>query len=331
MHAMLRRIGPRFVCVALCVATSSCSRPRASTPVHVRIAGGPRDATFFILATAFASMYSQRLTDVSVSALQTQGTTDNIDAVEAGDAECGLGSADLVYNARLRGTGRVRQPHQHLRGVAVLFPNTLHLVTRADSGIVRLADLAGKRVAAAIPGDTAPNRPTSSRLDGLGAAVAQLAPTHVPPTTPTVNMDDAVGQLERREIDAANFYGGYPFRPVTEAAERYAIHFVEFDDLAVSLVKAKNPFLKTVVIPSGTYAGQSAPVRSVAIDNVLICRAELPPDVVYEMTRTLFEGLPSIASVHASARQINVENGAATPIPLHEGAARYYRERELFR
>jgi TRAP-type uncharacterized transport system substrate-binding protein len=78
--------------------------------------------------------------------------------------------------------------------------------------------------------------------------------------------------------------------------------------------------------------GQNAlPVRSVAIDNVLICRAELPPDIVYKMTRTLFESLPSIASVHASARQIHVENGASTPIPLHEGAARYYRERDLFR
>ena len=71
--------------------------------------------------------------------------------------------------------------------------------------------------------------------------------------------------------------------------------------------------------------------RTVAIDNVLICRAELTPDIVYTLARTLFEGLPSIASIHASARQIDPENGASTPIPLHDGAARYYRERELFR
>jgi TRAP transporter TAXI family solute receptor len=310
---------------------ASCSRPRASAPLHVRIAGGPRDATFFILASAFASMYSQRLPGLSVEALETRGTTENIDAVDAGDAECGLGSADLVYNARLRGTSRTPEPHRHLRGVAVLFPNTLHLVTRADSGLVTLADLAGRRVAAAIPGDVVANRPPSTRLDGIGSAVAQLARAHTPPITPTVNMDEAVGALERREIDAANFYGGDPFRPVTQAADRYAIHFVEFDDLAVSLVKAKNPFLKAVVIPPRTYAGQPNAVRTVAIDNVLICHAGLAPDIVYNLTRTLFDGLPSLASVHASARQINPENGASTPIPLHEGAARYYRERELFR
>jgi len=67
---MRRRLGQTIEGLALSVAAESCSRPRASTPVHVRIAGGPRDATF-IPATAFASMYSQRVAGVSVSALET--------------------------------------------------------------------------------------------------------------------------------------------------------------------------------------------------------------------------------------------------------------------
>jgi hypothetical protein len=68
---MRRRLGQTIEGLALSVAAESCSRPRASTPVHVRIAGGPRDATFFIPATAFASIYSQRVAGVSVSALET--------------------------------------------------------------------------------------------------------------------------------------------------------------------------------------------------------------------------------------------------------------------
>lgn len=170
-----------------------------------------------------------------------------------------------------------------------------------------------------------------SRMDAIDGAIAALAPHHKRPETIAIGMEDAVGALEQRRVDAARFYGGYPFRPVTEAAQRYPIHVVEFDDFASSLAKGRYPFFKPLVIPAGTYPGQANAIRTVAIDNVLVCRAQLPADLVYRLTLTLFRGLSSIASVHASVRQIDPENGAATPIPLHDGAGRYYRERELFR
>ena len=328
---------PRGSCtiayLVLCLALLACSRSEPRTAERLRIAGGPRDATFFILANAIASVYARRLPELVAEGLETGGTTENIDAVESGDAECGLGSADLVYNAYVRGTVRVSRPHTRLRGIAVLFPNALHLTTRGDSRLVTLADLAGKRIAAALPGDPSDittNR-AQSRLDAIVSAITTLARHQTPPETVAIGMDDAVGALEHGRIDAAEFYGGYPFRPVTEAAQRYRVHLVEFDDLASSLVKARYPFFKPIVIPADTYPGQTTQVQTIAIDNVLICRADLSTDLVYRLTLGLYEGLPSIASVHASARQINPENGAATPIPLHDGASRYYRERELFR
>jgi len=316
--------------VMICMVAASCSREGAGAPIRIRIAGGVPDATFSIVATAIASLYSQRVPNVSAEAVPTTGTTDNIDAVETGEAECGLGSADLVYNAHLRGTRRLPRPHTHLRGLAVLFPNAIHLVTRSDSGLTTLADLAGKRVATAVPGDPSANG-RGFRMDSVASTIADLAAVHAPPVLQALRIEDAVDQLERRAVDAAHFYGGYPFRPVTEAAQRYGIHFVEFDDLAISLVKENYPFSKSVLIPAGTYPGQASPVHTVGVDNVLFCRSELPADLVYRLTLTLYDGVAAIAAVHASAGQINPQNGAATPIPLHDGATRYYRERELFR
>jgi uncharacterized protein len=318
------------VVFAASVVVGSCSRPAHTDAVSVRIAGGPRDATFFILASALASQYSQQLPNVVATALETKGTTQNIDAVEAGEAECGLGSADLVYNAHLRGTSRLPAPHQHLRGVAVLFPNALHLVTRPDSAVMGLADLGGKRLAVAVPGDVA-SAAAGQRRDAVVSAIAELTDRRVPPRSTLVGIDDAAELLERGEFDVADFYGGYPFRPVTDAARRYGVRFIEFDERAGSLVKSKYPFLRPITIPSGTYPGQRSAVRTIAVDNVLVCRSEMPADVVYRLTATLFDGLSSLASVHASARQIHPETGASTPIPLHDGAIRYYRERELFR
>jgi TRAP transporter TAXI family solute receptor len=312
------------------ISVLSCSPPAHTDAMSVRIASGPRDATFFILASALASLYSQRLPNLAAKALQTNGTSQNIDAVESGDAECGLGSADLVYNAHLRGTPRISEPHRHLRGVAVLFPNALHIVTRTDSNLRSLADLGGKRLAVAVPGDVT-SAAAGPRRDAIVSAIAELTSRRVQPRSTLASIDDAVNQLGRRECDAADFYGGYPFRPVTDAGRRYGVRFIEFDERASSLVKSKYPFLRPITIPPGTYPGQESPVRTVAVDNVLVCRSDLPADIVYRLTATLFEGLPGLAAVHASARQVNPETGASTPIPLHEGAARYYRERELFR
>ncbi len=319
-----------WLLMATCATLVSCSTTPARERTAVRIASGPKDATFSILASALASAISARLPDVTAQELPTRGTAANIEAVESGLAECGLVSADLVYNAFVRGTPANSIPHQRLRGVAVLFPNVLHVVTRADSGLSTLADLAGKRLAAALPGEFDPNR-AYPRLDAIAAAVADLPPTHTGPGTLVVGMDDAVVQLEAGRIDAAEFAGGFPFRPVTEAAQRYGIHLLEFNDRATRVAKATYPFLKPVSVPAHTYPGQEKDVQALAVDNVLICTADLPAPLAYRLTQALYGSLPEIAKAHQSARQIDPERGASTPIPLHDGASRYYRERELFR
>ena len=316
--------------VATYATAISCAAPPPLERTPLKIAGGPKDATFYILANALATALTTRVSTIDAHGLETQGTSENIYAVETGAAECGLVSADLVYNAYVRGTPRMQRPHQSLRGIAVLFPNTLHLVTRGDSRLTALSDLSAKRLAAALPGDFDLNR-RDSRLEALAAMVAELSPTHVRPVTLTTGMDEAVGQLEAGSIDAAVFAGGFPFRPVSAAARRYGIHLLEFDEEASGLVKAHYPFLKPVVVPAHTYPGQDRAVRTVAVDNVLICHADLPADLVYLLTRALYSSLPEIASAHPSASQIDSQNGASTPIPLHDGASRFYREREVFR
>ena len=137
--------------------------------------------------------------------------------------------------------------------------------------------------------------------------------------------------LGRGEIDAGFLVGGPPFRPVTQAAEAFGIRFLDINDHALSRIRARHPFFKRAIIPAGTYKQQLVDVRAIAVDNLLICRDDLQTDLVYRLTRAFYEGLPTLAARHASAQYINADYGVATPIPLHDGAARFYRERELLR
>ena len=100
---------------------------------------------------------------------------------------------------------------------------------------------------------------------------------------------------------------------------------------AIDRLRSRFSFFKPAVIPKGTYQGQADDLHTVGIDGLLLCRDDLPEEVVYRFTKALLESIPELSRTQDSARLINASNAPATPVPLHPGAARYYRERDLFR
>lgn len=99
--------------------------------------------------------------------------------------------------------------------------------------------------------------------------------------------------------------------------------------MAVERARENHPFFLPLTIPPRTYSSQQTPIETVGVDNVLLCRADLDEELVYRLTKAFFEALPDLAATHPSAGLIDADLAPATAIPLHAGAARYYREREL--
>jgi TRAP transporter TAXI family solute receptor len=106
---------------------------------------------------------------------------------------------------------------------------------------------------------------------------------------------------------------------------------VPIDGGPLRALREDYPFLRLTFIPGGSYAGHPHRTPTIGIDSVLVCRADLDDGVVYDLTKALFDILPSISAERASVRDMNIDQAPATSIPLHSGAARYYRERELTR
>src|SRR5262249_26032058 len=143
--------------------------------------------------------------------------------------------------------------------------------------------------------------------------------------------DDIAASLARGEVDAAFVTGYYPVASVA-ASTRAGARVVPIDDRGSERLTREYPFLRRVVIPANTYAGQSEPIHTLGIDRLLLWRSDLDDGLVYTLTRRLFESLPHTpAFTRTSLRLMELEQASATPIPLHKGAARYYRERELMR
>jgi TRAP transporter TAXI family solute receptor len=137
--------------------------------------------------------------------------------------------------------------------------------------------------------------------------------------------DVAVDRLLNGDVDAAILTLMPPQEPVARAF-RGGARLKEVDGPEVDGLRVHYPLLRRTLLPAGTYPGQDKALHTVGVDLMLVCRADLSNDIAYALTRALFEEVP-----RRIRQQLDPQRAPATVIPLHPGAARYYRERELSR
>jgi TRAP transporter TAXI family solute receptor len=284
---------------------------------------GPRGGAYSPLGHALADVYNARIPGVRITAASTEGpegAAGNPQAVESGKADLAFSRADLAYQmfrTASAGTG----PGPHLRSIAVLYTNAVHLLVRRGSGITRGEEMRGRRVQVADEaGGSALSRMV---VEGHGLSLNDVQSVG--------SARNGVTRLKANELDVRIFASAYPLAAIDDVGPSSEIALLSLEPEVIDRLRSRFPFFKPAVIPKGTYKGQTEDVSTVGIDGLLLCRDSMPESVVYELTRTLFEALPELSRVESAARMINVVNAPATPVPLHAGAARYYRERDLFR
>jgi hypothetical protein len=217
-----------------------------------------------------------------------------------------------------------------MRAIAVLYVNAVQIVVRAGD-VHQLSDLERRRVGGWRPGFA---RTRGAESSGTESAVRiimhELGLEDRALAEPLAHMDLA-SRMAEREIDVGFFVSTYPIPALTRLSASARIHLLSVPPELAARVRADFPFYRPITIPTGTYAGQDADIATIGVDNLLVCRDDLPDELVYRLTRTFFESLETLAEAHSAAAEVKPEEASAAPIPLHPGAARYYRERELFR
>ena len=147
----------------------------------------------------------------------------------------------------------------------------------------------------------------------------------------TLPSAEAAVELRAGKIDAMFVLGTYPAESVRAATADGRAYVVPIAGPAADRLRAESGFLHAALVPANTYPGQTASIRTLGIQNVLVCRRDLDDQLVYELTKQFFVALPRLSLLFSSLRLIDVYHASATSIPLHDGAIRFYRERELLR
>jgi TRAP transporter TAXI family solute receptor len=276
------------------------------------------------IMTPLAAKLTKVLPEHFPATIEVQKLTNSGDyplLLETGQIELGMIQTDLAYAAYTQGLGDSPQPMKKLRGVAVLYTTPLHLLAAESSGIKSVSDLKGKRVFAGAEGSTTEAMATIS-LRALGLSLADTRLIRI--------ADERIPDAFRSgELDAAFYRGNDPYPLIQEMLKAPGVTFVPLAKSQVETIRAYHPFFHATSIPAGIY-GDNPEVETIGGDMLLACRDDLPGELVYWITRTLFESLPELADSLPALRRIDPEHVQASPVPLHEGAARFYRERELF-
>jgi TRAP transporter TAXI family solute receptor len=263
------------------------------------------------LGATLTRALSTVLPDVEVSFVERQPGADFLSALQAGDVDVTILFADTAYLAFVGELGP--KPYDRLRGIATLNPNPLYLVVRRGAGIRRLADLIGRRVGIGRPGASATLTAT---------AVLETFDLHVKGSDATVS--DALVALGRAELDAV-FVSGISAADQVRVALANDAEVLPFSADAIAKLQRRHPFLRGMPIPREL--GGGSPGLTIGLDGLLVCRSGLDADIVYGVTRAFFQALPDLSGFETPPlRRMSPEDASATPIPLHEGAARYYRE-----
>ena len=198
----------------------------------------------------------------------------------------------------------------------------MYLLVRAGSNVRSVSDLKGRVVA------TGPRNTSSWTLGTLVLKAFKVESVTIKP----LNSREAAAQgLKDGSLDAIVLPGYVYPDEVTLAVIRDGAYLLPIEGPPVEQLRRESPFVRVVMIPRDIYPGQDKIIPTVGIDMLIVCRRSLDDQLSYRLTEQLFTVFPRLARVEATMRFLNLDEAPATPIPLHPGAARYYRERELSR
>jgi uncharacterized protein len=304
--------------ISLC--TAACSSGSAAAP--------PQQLTLWSgIAADFTNDLIKRfnggLPNIHINLQTTAGGVVVVSAVDSGQGQLGLAQSDVVYRAYRRGIERNVYPHRNLRAIAVLWVNNLYVIVRNESRFRSIQDLKGRRVGVILPG-TSGEFSTRILLGAHGMKYTDVQPIF----ESTFNL---VPKLGSGEIDAVFSANPVMLSAARELSQTVPLRLLPIGRSVINDLRGSYPFLRPVTVAANQLAGQDQPIQTLGSEWMLVCRSDLSEDLVYQLTREFFSQLPAMARDHEEAALIDPEQGPATPIPLHAGAARYYREREVLR
>ena len=319
----LMLMGATLLSILGMLAVAPAVAQPAAPNQFINVLTGGTGGVYYPLGGALSNVFAAKIPRTKPSVQATKGSVENLNLLQQGKGEIAFtlgdslafawaGDADAGFKSKL----------DKLRGIAAIYPNYIQIVATKESGIKTLADLKGKRLSVGAP-KSGTELNARKLLGAAGITYKELGKVEYLP------FEESVDLMRNRQLDATLQSGGLGIPALRNIANAFSVVIVEVPSGIVNKVGV--PYTKGV-IPKDTYKGQDADVQAATVLNYFVTRADVPADLVYNMTKAIFESAAELVAAHPAAGGIKLERALdGMPVPLHPGAQKYYKEKGLIK
>ena len=317
-----RRMAMVLVAAAAVISGAAIAQQR----VFFGIATGGTGGTYYPLGGMLAQLISNKASvdgrKITATAEAAGASVGNAKLLGTRDIESAFVAADILdaaYNGKNQFAGAALK---NLRALGALYPETVQLITRADSGINSVKDLKGKSISSGAPGSGQYQLVTDLlRVNGINRNEVR---------EDSSSFSQAVDKIKDGNLHATLITAGVPVAAVTDFAQSHALKVIPLAGPEVAALLKEQPYYTQVQLPANTYRGQAAAVPTLAVMAIWATHDAVPENVAYEVTKALYENTAIMGQVHVQGKNITLATATAVAgVPLHPGAVRYFEEKGL--
>lgn len=285
-------------------------------PEFLSMLTGGTSGTYYPLGGEMAQNIGDD-TGIQTDALSSNASADNVVALQNGEAELAMVQTDVMSNAVEGVNSFEGEPVDNVLAIGSLYPETIQIVSSADSGIETVEDLEGMAVSVGAPGSgTYVNAEQILEVHGLSMDDINAQ---------NLDFDESTSGIQDGNIDAAFITSGTPTGAVEGLGATVDISIVSMEEDKIAELIEQYPYYAEDTIEAGTYGSVDEDITTAAVMAMMVVTEDIPEDTVYEITKSMYENASEMA--HDKAELITTENGLdGVGIDLHPGAQRYFDE-----
>ncbi len=292
---------------------------------NISIATGGTGGVYYPMGGGMASVLSKYVPGMQATAEVTGGSVDNLKLLGSGKPYIGFAMTDAGQDA-YKGEDKFKGNKIPLRTLMVLYPNRMHVVSVEGRGVNKMADLKGKRVSTGSPG-------SATEVMAFRLIEAAGLDKDKDLKRERLGVAESVNAVKDGKIDAFFWVGGLPTAGVTDLANTPGtkIKMVDHAEAVAAMNKKYGNLYIEDVIPKSMYRGMDTDNKQATVMNILLAHENMDDKTAYNIVKTIFDKRADMIAVHKEAENFKLENQktAATPIPFHPGAVKYFAEKGI--
>ena len=287
----------------------------------ISIGTGGTGGVYYPYGGGVAEIWSKHVKDVKAVAEVTGASVENIKLAHKGETVIGEVMGD-VAQAAYNGVDAFKDKKQNILSMAAMYPNLLHVVALKKSGITNIEQISSRSISSGSPG-SGTNFMAEAVLKALNIPLTSFKDSRL-------SFTETANALRDGTIDIGIWSVGPSTSSILDLATTHDITILGFTPEQTKKILAAQATYAGVDLAGGIYKGVDTNVPTIGVWNVIICQASLDTELVYQLSKALFENVDYLKKIHPSASYTTPENTVKySPIPLHPGTIKYIKEKGI--